>query len=346
MKGVHMHELEMNDDGTARFAYSATGGAPWHRLGTPMKGLGTLDEMLTAAQADYTVHLVKVAAVDENGNLLLDPDGKPIIIDDSRATVREDVDGTWGGLATVGTRYTVKQNREVAERALAVVGATKGDAVIDTAGVLFDGRQFFMTIDLGPLVIDPVGVNDRISRYLVVTSGHDGKVAIKYANTDIRAVCNNTVRLAMHQAQSTFTARHTKNVDTALEDAQTVLEISTEWAKGFKQMAESLLAVPVRTGTGEIDKVLNKVFPVRADETDRQKNNREEVNTLIRGIFDNSRNAGGYGYNGWSMVNAIGEYLDHHRAAMPAERAVASMDDNSWVSRKKIEAQRAVLSLV
>lgn len=340
------HELEMNEDGTARFAYSVTGGAPWHRLGTPMKGLGTLDEMLTAAQADYTVHLVKVAAVDEEGNLLLDPSGNPIIIDDSRATVREDIDGTWGGLATVGTRYTVKQNREVAERALAVVGATKGDAVIDTAGVLFDGRQFFMTIDLGPLVIDPTGVNDRIGRYLVVTSGHDGKVAIKYANTDIRAVCNNTVRLAMGVSVNTFVARHTKNVDTALDDAQAVLEISTEWAKDFKVMAEQLLSVPVRKGTGEIDKVLNKVFPVKADETDRQKNNREEVNTLIRGIFDNSRNAGGYGYNGWSMVNAIGEYLDHHRAAMPAERAIASMDDNSWVTRKKVDAQKAVLSLV
>lgn len=340
------HELEMRADGTAKFAYSISGGAPWHRLGTPMKGLGTLDEMLTAASADYNVHIVKVAAVDDDGNLLLNPDGTPILIEDSRATVREDVDGTWSGLATVGTRYTVKQNREVAERALAVVGATKGDAVIDTAGVLFDGRQFFMTIDLGPLVIDPVGVNDKIARYLVVSCGHDGKVPIRYANTDIRAVCNNTVRLGIRNAQNVFTARHTKNVDTALEDAHTVLKISTEWAKEFQAMAEKMLAVPVRNGTGEIDKVLDKVFPVKVDETDRQRNNRLEVNALIRGIYENERNAGGYGYNGWSMVNAIGEYLDHHREAKVIDRAIASMDDMSWVTRKKIDAQHAVLSLI
>ena len=126
---------------------------------------------------------------------------------------------------------------------------------------------------------------------------------IRYANTDIRAVCNNTVMLGLHAAQRTFTARHTKNVDSTFDDAQRVLEISTEWAKGFKTMAEQMLRVPVRSGTGEIDKVLNAVFPIKKDETDRQKNNREKINETIRGIYFNDRNAGGYGQNGWSMYN-------------------------------------------
>lgn len=340
------HEIEINKDGTARFAYAVTGGAPWHKLGTPMKGLGTLDEMLAAAQADYTVHLTKVAAVNEDGELIRDINGDPIIIEDSQATIREDIDGSMAGLATVGNKYTIKQNRELAERALAVVGATKGDAVIDTAGVLYDGRQFFMTIDLGPLVIDPVGVNDKIDRYLVLSCGHDGKVPIRYANTDIRAVCNNTVRMGLSTATRLFTARHTKNVDSVLDDAQTVLEISTEWAKGFKEQAERMLSVPIVREAGHIDKVLNQVFPIKADETERQKNNRDQINTLIRGIYVNDRNAGGFGNNGWALFNAIGEYLDHHREADNKDKAIASMEDNSWVTRKKIDAHMAVLSLV
>jgi len=46
------------------------------------------------------------------------------------------------------------------------------------------------------------------------------------------------------------------------------------------------------------------------------------------------------------MYNAIGEYLDHHRDAEPSDRAIASMDDNSWVTRTKLSAQDAVLALV
>ena len=158
------HELEINEDGQARFAYNSRGGAPWHKLGVGIEGLQDVDTMLRLAGADYTVRLTKVAAVDDDGNLILNPDGTPVIIEDSQATIRQNENGTYKDLATVGTRYEVRQNREVAERALAVVGAAGGDAVVDTCGVLRDGRRFFMTIDLGALIIDPLGVNDKIDR--------------------------------------------------------------------------------------------------------------------------------------------------------------------------------------
>ena len=340
------HDLEMNDKGEARFAYAKGGGIPWHRLGVAMDGLQTVDAMLEAANADYTVKLTRVAAVDEDGNFITDIHGRPIIIDDSRATIRDNGDGTFNGLSTVGTRYVVKQNREVAERALAVVGASEGEAVVDTAGVLSEGRRFFMTLDLGSLVIDPMGVNDRIARYLVVSTGHDGVWPVRYANTDIRAVCANTVRLAVQNAERVFVARHTKNIDSAFDDAREVLRISVDWASNFKKMAEEMLSIKVAKDSGRVDKVLNSVFPVKKDETERQRNNRERQNMIIRAIYDNEKNAGGFGYNGWSLYNAVGEYLDHHREAEIDERAIASLDDNSWVTRTKLDTQRAILSLV
>lgn len=340
------HQLEIREDGTVSFAYAKTNGAPWHHLGKAMVGLGTVEEMLSASNADYQVHLVKVVAIDDEGNIITNPDGTPVIIEDSRATIRANADGSFDGLATVGTRYTVKQNIEVAERALAVVGASRGDAVVDTAGVLLDGKRFFMTIDLGPLVIDPTGVNDKIARYLVVSTGHDGVWPVRYANTDIRAVCNNTVRLGLKNAERVFVARHTKNIDSVFEDAQKVLEISAEWAVQFQKMAEQMLSIPVPSSSRAIDKVLDSVFPVKASETERQRNNRERQNMMIRAIYETDKNAGGFGHNGWSIYNAIGEYLDHHREADVKDRAMASLDDNSWVTRTKIDAQNAVLALV
>jgi phage/plasmid-like protein (TIGR03299 family) len=338
------HDLAFDAKG-AMMAY-ADREIPWHRLGTPMRGLQTADAMLTAARADYHVGLTRVAAIDEDGNLILNADGSPVVIEDSRATVRFDGDGLIGGLATVGTRFNVHQNREILERGLAIVGASHGDAVVDTVGVLDSGREFFSSIDLGTLVIDPTGVNDRISRYLLVRNGHNGKVPITYAMTDIRVVCKNTVIMGMNAAQRVFKARHTANADSAIEDAQKVLEISTEWAKNFRQMAEDMLSIPVPAGSGKIDKVLNKVFPEKSGETDRQKRNREEVNALVRGIYGNDRNAGGFGHNGWSLYNSVAEYLDHYREAKPDERALTSMDENSWVSKTKLATQSAVLALV
>lgn len=339
------HEIEQSKNGEARIAWSDSQ-IPWHRLGVPMKGLQKAEDMLVAARAGFEVRISKVAAVDEDGNLIVNPDGSPVIVEDSRATIRVNEDGSYDGLATVGTRFAVHQNREVLGRALEIVGASKGDAVMDVVGVLDHGREFFATIDLGALVIDPLGVNDSIKRYLIVRNGHNGKVPITYANTDIRAVCKNTVRLGLRDASGIYKARHTPSSDVSVEDARIVLGMSVEWSTNFKIMAERMLAINVPASSGRMDRVINKVFPAKTAETDRMRKNRDETIALVRGLYENERNAAGFGENGWSVYNAIVEYLDHYRGGTADERALTSMDDLSWVSRLKYQAQDAVLALV
>ena len=337
------HELEFDRKGLARMAY-ADREVPWHRLGVPMKGLQTAEAMLSAAQADFDVVLAKVAVVDDEGKFITNPDGTPVLVDDSRATVRVNPDGSFDGLSTVGTRYVVQQNRECLEYALAIVGASKGDAVVDTCGVLHGGREFFSSIDLGGLIIDPKGVNDKIERYLLVRNGHDGKTAITFANTSIRAVCKNTVIAGMSNAQRVFTARHTRNVESALAEAQSILNISTEWAKSFSITAEKMLSIPMNLSSARMDTLINALYPEKPQETDRQKRNRDNINMTIRALYQTERNSAGFGDNGWSAYNAVVEYLDHYRDGGVTERAIASMDANSSVTHKKIKAQEVILS--
>lgn len=343
------HGLDTTRSGKVRMAY-ADSEVPWHLLGTPMKGLQTADEMLRAAEADYTVLLTKVAALDEYGQVIWvkNAEGEmvPLQVDDSRATVRVNSDGTVDALSTVGTRYVVQQNKDCLNRALAIVGASAGDAVVDTCGVLGGGREFFASIDLGALVIDPAGVNDAIERYLLVRNGHDGKTPITYANTSIRAVCKNTVNAGMRKALRVFTARHTRNQDIAIEEAREVLNFSTAWAEEFSRTAELMMSVSMTAGSGRIDKVLDSVFPKSKDETDVKRRNREDIIETVRTIYASDKNVGKVGSNGWAIYNSVVEYLDHYRDAKPVDRAALSMDPNSWVSRKKQEAQEAVLALI
>jgi len=338
------HEIEINDDGTARMAY-ADREMPWHKLGVAMKGLQTAEAMLAAAQADFDVVTAKVVACDNNGELLRNDDGTLVFLTDSRATIRVNGNGTYGGLATVGNRYVVQQNRECLDYALDIVGASAGDAVVDTCGVLHHGREFFASLDLGSLIIDPTGINDQIDKYLLIRNGHDGKTPITFANTSVRVVCKNTVMAGLRTASRVFSARHTRNVERAIERAQAVLEFSTQWAKEFQRMAEKMLATPVPKNSSQFNKLMNVTFPMPSKPTDRQKKNHNEVVGLIKAIYDNDNNAKGYGYNGWSAYNAIGEYLDHYREGTVKERAIASMDNNSWVTRTKIKAQEHLLSL-
>jgi hypothetical protein len=85
---------------------------------------------------------------------------------------------------------------------------------------------------------------------------------------------------------------------------------------------------------------------MKPDESERQKKNREEVWGVVKGLYVNKNNAGGYGRNGWSMLNAVGEYLDHYRDADANDKASASMSVYSWVTKTKRETERHILSLV
>ena len=324
-------------NGTTSFAYNENSGIPWHRTGQPMVGLQNTDQMLDAAYADYEVNVVPV--------YVQAPDGTYVELESRKATARMNPHtGAYQPLASVGNRYVPVQNREVLERAIAIVGASHGDAVIDTLGVLDEGRRFFSAIDLGGLIIDPAGAADRIARYLLVYTSHDGTTPITYANTDIRAVCQNTVRMGLKTAQSTFKAKHTLGASIRIEEAQQVLNLSTQWAAEFAKMAEAMMRIPMTSG--RLDKVIEAAFPAAKELTEKQTANREDITSRIKTIYTGPKNVGAVGANGWAAWNAVVEYLDHHREATPQDRAITSMDETSWVSKRKLAAQEAVLTFV
>jgi phage/plasmid-like protein (TIGR03299 family) len=324
-------------NGKTSFAYNESTGIPWHRTGQPMDGYQTMDAMLEAAFADYDVEVVPVYVAG--------PDGTLVELEKKKATARiSPHTGEYEGLAVVGNRYVPVQNREVLERALAIVGASRGDAVIDTLGVLDAGRRFFAAIDLGALIIDTNGAADRIARYLLVYNSHDGSVPITYSNTNVRAVCENTVRLALETAKATYKAKHTVGFSVRLDEAQQVLNLSTQWAMEFGRMAEEMMRVPMTSA--RLDRVIEAAYPIDTTASDKQQANRDDIVGTIKTIYAGPKNLGAVGNNGWAAWNAVVEFLDHHRDATPEERALTSMDETSWVTKRKLAAQQAVLSLV
>lgn len=331
------HELEIVN-GAAVMAYNKDNGVPWHKLGVPVAGLQTAEEIEQVLPLAF-------AAVDLRQVYFQDDLGNFISIPDRFATTRVHPEsGEYEAFEVFKKRYTVIQNTAVLQDCLDIVSASRGDAVIETIGVLNNGRRFFVTLDLGSLIIDPLGINDKIDRYLLGWSSHDGSMPETFANTPIRVVCNNTAHLAMGQARSTFSVRHTPNHDARKQQATAALKMSTKWAEEFKATAEQLLAVPV--GHVRLSVVLNKVWPEKEEQTDRQKANRENRNRVVHELFDNDKNAGRVGENGWAAFGAVTEWLDHFSHKDPAARAENSMNLTSLVSQRKEQTAQAILNLV
>lgn len=320
---------------------------PWHRLGTPVPDGATVNEMLDIASCNYDVFTTKVAAVDADGKMLYDSAGDPIIINDSRATVRSNPDGSFKGISTVGTRYVVQQNREVLDRAVSVAKImsslrTDANVRVDACGSIGGGREFFATIHLGTSVIDPSGIADQIDEYLVVRNGHDGKTPITFVNTPIRVVCKNTIMFAVNESNKKITARHTKNADSIVNDG---MEIAKQWvdlSRKTKKIAERMIQINVVDNDTVATVARNVLFRGNGK---RSVHHLDSAIDSIVGLYSSNKNSNRYGKNAWSLYNAVVEYLDHEREADPTDRAETTMDSTSWVSKKKMLAAEYVLTL-
>lgn len=352
-------DLATDNNGLIMMAYNKRE-TPWHRLGQAIPGdVCDVDTMLAAANADFNVLLTPVIACNPDGTPMTHDDGSYVYISNSQATVADweteigmNPDGsvayghTYRGLSTVGTRYCGTRNRILLERAMQVVNAADGAAAVDTVVVLDEGRQFAATINLGLLNLSlPDGVRDTIQPYLSVVGSHDGTRPNTFVTGATRIVCANTVRMALAAAVTTFKARHTENgMGFSDEDARKVLNLGTAYRDAFAQRAVQLASVPATIAT--LDKLNAALWPM-GDEPSKtvQKNNDERMDTL-RTLWRSDTNAGRFGANGWTVVQTVGEYLDHHRldATKTTEMALTTINPDSWVSKKKDEAARLVLS--
>lgn len=346
------HDLETRN-GKVSFAYNIENGTPWHLLGTPFDGKQPLQIMLKEVGADFEAYAApacaEIAVIDldaEDGvdAQLIHPVSRKHMAICANRPIGANDEEIVQIFAFMGSGYKIVQYERVAERAANVVGESKDSAVFDAMGLLYEGNQFFATLDLGELIIDPRGIHDVIERYLIIRSSHDGSYAVTYVPSDIRAVCRNTCDFAIQGATRSLKARHTANVDQKLEveEAQRVLGFSTAWADAYKKAAEQLLAVPFTPVLW--DRVVNTIFPIPEGATARKENNVIRKRESVRGIFEGDNNAGNFGKSGWTMFNAVVEYLDHGRPGKPENRALASMTPGTTVDQTKTRTAKMLLA--
>jgi phage/plasmid-like protein (TIGR03299 family) len=316
------HELELTGDGVASFAYSKNYGDPWHRLGTPLDGLSDVDTILQLSRADYEVHKATLLTPDPAPSRR-DGIGRPMLDTGSSYTWRTrpiwigDDGQPRGGdrhvLGIVGNDYPVVQNRQLTELALRLVGALPGDRTIDCAGVLDDGRRFFLTIPLDDIVLDPSGVADVHGRNLVVSTGHDGHWAINFVHGIVRAVCANTVQAANDSAHWLVTIPHRGKFDPDRISLQRALGLAERGGSVFEETAVKLLGMPA-----SFDVVVSTHDRIWG--AARAKSIRVNRLNTLETLWTSDTNVGAVGANRWAALMTFSEYFEHRQQFAGSKR--------------------------
>jgi phage/plasmid-like protein (TIGR03299 family) len=297
-------------DAVERFSFGqafASRAVPaWHGLGTVFDNSDdvTTEQMLRLAYLnDWNVRLVPLADV-------LDFDS---YASDQFLVVRNNPDGGDGVLGVVGARYTVYQNESLLDF---------GDTLLDgggrweTAGSIRNGTQVFASMAFtDSITLDPNGRADKIDKYLLLNTSHDGSTTIQASNTMIRVVCANTLGMALKGAKQTYKIRHSAKAEANVVEARAALAISFAYADAFEAEAQAMIQTEITKS--DFDKIVESLYPKpEADVKGAVKKWTTKVD-LIESIYlgaadgpDTNANVRG---TKWGAFNALTERLDWYR---------------------------------
>ncbi len=273
---------------------------PWHGLGKIVTGLQTSKEAIVAAGLDWQVRKI------QNEYTVKGPGRSKVrLVGKGFQVVREDNNESLGD---VGNRWEPQQNREGFAFMDEVIG--RKAAVYETAGALGRGEKTWIMAKVGGLIT--LGGDDVIDKYFLIANAHDGTKAIKFAVTTVRVVCQNTLHLALTEAEKgerIFSIRHSANAGDKVDKVIEYLGIATKKFEDFADMAQAMTKVKINTA--KFDEFLGLV----GVDTEAKGGKKASTYTDIVDAFENAPGSKLVTAKGtlWGALNAITNYTSHTR---------------------------------
>lgn len=168
-------------------------------------------------------------------NLRLEEQTYPYPYHAPKLLVVRDADTPEGGqvLGEVGKRYNVLSNEELFDF---------GDALLDSGewvagGSFSHGTKIFGSLRLNRTT--SIG-EEEAEHYLMVSTSHDGTLAVSACVTPIIPSCENTLAIAIRSARQSYKFRHTATMAGRIMAAREALGLAdtyiTEWDKAMHEL--------------------------------------------------------------------------------------------------------------
>lgn len=325
------HELEIQD-GQAKMFY--VGETPWHGLGVKLNQPPTVEEAIITAGLDWSVNLRPIyCQPSEDGFEQLK----------WNATVRSDNHKVLG---VVGPTYKPLQNKEAFTWFNPFVES--GMVTLETAGSLREGKRVWI---LAKVAGDPIEVvkGDTVERFVLLSNGHDGTMAIRCGFTPIRTVCANTLATAHgDKASKLLRVRHTDKAKSTLEiirDTMKVVNAEFEaTAEQFKTLAKRQVnATDLKEYVRLVFKpqVIQTIEEANIPVSDKEKDGRADklLNKIIP-LFETGRGNDLPGVAGtlWGAYNSVSEFVTWERGRSQDNRLESLwFGDSAGVNQRALQ---------
>lgn len=246
-------------------------------------------ETLQSTETNWTVRKEPLIALNAND------DGVIELPTNSYGIFRSDNNG-W--LGTVGERYELMQNHELAD---IVVGIQEQFGGKLSGGSLQDGRKIFYQISLADEHVN----QDTLKRFITCLNSHDGSSSIGFGSTNTVVSCSNTFHMTMKEL-SKF--RHTTTAQDRLKRAVDNFVIAMESDKKLMDRFKRFTEVDINKTI--IQRVMENVFKVDMNSQQSSVSTRK-INQIKDFETAMTKEVSSKGSTLWGLFNAVTYYTNH-----------------------------------
>ena len=296
------------------------GATPWHGLGTEINQDVGFWEAFQLAGLDWQV------------------DTKPLFTSSGekvshRAAYRVSDDRILG---IVGKRWTPLQNRDAFEIFEPMVDA--GDLKIHTAGSLRNGERIWALCQINQDNSEVVA-GDEIAKFVLLSNGHDGKLAVHFGFTPIRVVCANTEAMARNSAASKLIrVRHNRFVKRNVQDVRDVMNLANQEFEASAEVYRYLASKSINTQ--DLQSYIKIVLGADGKGEDDISTRTKNIILQVTDLFENGKGTDIVGVRGtyWGAYNAVTEYLNYTKGRTSNNRMDSLwFGQNGSMSRKALD---------
>lgn len=281
---------------------------------TPWHGLGKV-----VTDAPDAASAIKLAGLDwrvlEN-RITWHPDGKADLVAGWKLLSRSTDNQVLG---IVGENYHPLQNDKAFDFFNPFIES--GLAQFETAGSLRQGKTVWVLARLNKAPIE-VGKGDRVVKYLLLSNGHDGTMAVRVGFTPVRVVCANTLAMSHASGESKLLRLfHSSRVNERLEKVQEIVNAADAKFEATAEQYRALAKADVDQKS--LEEYVDVVFGYAEHlEAERKSSRRKKMVEDITRLFETGRGQNLNGARGtyWGLYNSVTEYLSYEAGRSDATR--------------------------
>ena len=227
-------------------------------------------------------------------------------------------------LGIVTDRYKIVQNNE----AFAFTDALLGEGVkYETAGSLASGKRVWLMAKLAGTKI----CGDDFENYLVFSNTHDGTASIKVAITPVRVVCQNTLNLALKQAERKWACAHKGNIQGKLEEAKMTLSNAQAYQEELVETLETMNEQSI--SISDVKDMIAELLPLPVavngvNPTPRQLASVEDLRSELFFRYTDAPDLKAMKNSHYRMINAVTDFVAHTEP----KRRTTNFADNRFIA--------------